>query len=292
MDPDEILLLQDAVSRSVAIRNVSVAVKFINDTDDQFEEKQDENLSRYYGTVDDLGHPAYFPWKERDWKPDNLVNVVRQWHSIESVFYSMEEYAEQHGINYTRVGMFRNDAMYLTPIDIMNGDENHVVLPSFASYPVNDRMIYGPYSAVKIWATKRFELIEERLKVPSARGYVMHSERFMVHSIFPSIKTETGISRHIDTDICFLRTRVNSIAVLNDCSRHCMVMKDNETLVKVKDCVEQKVVRSIPHDEEGMKRLVETTAGLECQEPQFFDSIGWPRYIQCGSNETGMAENG
>jgi hypothetical protein len=69
--------------------------------------------------------------------------------------------------------------MCLTPIDIATLDsggeidtQNHyAVIPGFSRMPVvNDRMIYGPYEAVKIWSTKRFEVIEERVKLGIAPG--------------------------------------------------------------------------------------------------------------------------
>jgi hypothetical protein len=84
--------------------------------------------------------------------------------------------------------------MYLTPIDIAMLDKGeidtknqHVVVAPFARMPVNDRMIYGPYEAVKIWSTRRFELIEERVQKRSDPGYEMHSEHFLNDSIFPEI---------------------------------------------------------------------------------------------------------
>ena len=56
--------------------------------------------------------------------------------------------------------MFRLDAMYLTPVDIAIMDEGvpdngnkFAVVPGFAKHPVSDRMIYGLYEAVKVWAT-------------------------------------------------------------------------------------------------------------------------------------------
>ena len=76
--------------------------------------------------------------------------------------------AKQHNISYTRVGMLRSDAMYLTPIDIAMMDQSvpdthneHAVVANFGALPVNDRMVYGPYEAVKVWATQRFSKIDD-----------------------------------------------------------------------------------------------------------------------------------
>jgi hypothetical protein len=126
-------------------------------------------------------------------------------------------------VNYTRVAMFRSDAMYLTPIDIAMLDKGeidtknqHVVVAPFARYPVNDRMIYGPYEAVNTWSTRRFELIEERVQKRSHPGYEMHSEMFMEDSIFPEIAA-LGYKTNINHDICFVRTRADESAMISDC---------------------------------------------------------------------------
>ena len=88
-----------------------------------------------------------------------------------------------NNMKYSRVGMFRSDCMYLTPIDIamvsgsnksgnntngnndiVDSNNQNMMIAAFAQHPVNDRMTYGPFQGVKIWATKRFKLIEERAK--------------------------------------------------------------------------------------------------------------------------------
>ena len=47
-------------------------------------------------------------------------------------------------------------------------------------YPVNDRMVIGSYEAVKIWATQRFDLLDDYVmhKVPKP-GLGMHSEHYL-----------------------------------------------------------------------------------------------------------------
>jgi hypothetical protein len=231
IDPTEIKLLEIAVNSvwrssihaSTSSSSQSPVTKFINDTDQQFFKKRNHELWRYRNVYDKEGDLLYFPWKKKSWNLSSLDNLVRQWHSIDAAFRLMEQHAQQNNINYTRVAMLRNDVMYLTPIDIMKMDnvtldtENrHFIIPPFANYPVNDRMIYGPYEAVKVWSTERFELIEERVQDPEAAGTVMHSEIFMNESIFTSIE-ELGFSRHLNPDICFVRTRANSVALVDDC---------------------------------------------------------------------------
>jgi hypothetical protein len=63
-----------------------------------------------------------------------------------------------------------------------------MVVSCFDSHPINDRMIYGPYEAIKIWSSKRFELIEERARMSLHPGFEMHSESFLNASIFPAME--------------------------------------------------------------------------------------------------------
>ena len=251
INPGDILLLANA-TRAVSqlyhhhhhygndhrIPHVSFAV----DTDAQFKEKRAIELAHFQNTLDANGTQVYFPWKKGSWSKRNLDNVVRQWHSIESAFNLMVAESEantNNNMKYSRVGMFRSDCMYLTPIDIAmvsgsgksgnnaNGNNNivdsnnqNMVIPAFAQYPVNDRMIYGPFQGVKIWATKRFKLIETRAKNKTYVGRVMHSEAFMLSHIFPAIlKWQGGAIKNIvkNPDICFIRTRADESVMIGDC---------------------------------------------------------------------------
>jgi hypothetical protein len=89
---------------------------------------------------------------------------------------------------------------FLTPIDhiaSLDRDEmdvhnQHAILAPFGKHPVNDRMIYGPLEGVKVWATKRFELIENRVQLRQDPGFEMHSERFLNATILPAIQ-ELGV---------------------------------------------------------------------------------------------------
>ena len=80
-------------------------------------------------------------------------------------------------------------------------------------------MIYGPYDAVKVWSTKRFELIEKRAALAKDPGHEMHSERFLDSTIFPAMK-KLGYTSVENKDICFVRTRANGGASINDCTRN------------------------------------------------------------------------
>lgn len=232
INPDDIFLLEAAVQQVAAThgpkdgRNANRIpnVAFTYDTDAMFLEKRKDLLDKYHNTMGPDGKPAYFPWGTKTYTSTSLDNIVRQWHSIEFAYKLLDHYAKQNGVTYSRVGMFRNDAMYLTPIDIALMDKgqpdtknNHVVIAPFAQYPINDRMVYGPYDAVKIWSTKRFELIEKRVQLAKDPGFEMHSERFLNSTVFPAME-ELGFERHMNRDICFVRTRADEAALANDCA--------------------------------------------------------------------------
>jgi len=198
-------------------------VEFAYDTDAQFLETRKGVLYKYHNTRNADGKPAYYPWAAASYVNSSLDNMVRQWHSIESVFQLMQRSAESRDVTYNRVGMFRNDAMYLTPIDIyklghgiIDSSNQYAVIAPFAQYPINDRMIYGPYEAVKIWATRRFELIETRVRLAQDPGFEMHSERFINSTIFPAI-LQLGFHMDVNRDICFVRTRADEAAFAQDC---------------------------------------------------------------------------
>lgn len=240
MDPTEIYALESAVQEVAQSKASSPqAVIFSNDTEKTFFDVRRKQIDKYLKTKDDkTGNKLYFPWKQKTWKRSSLVNLIRQWHSIENVFGQMESHMEKMGEkkNYTRVAMLRNDAMYLSPIDILklDNDENnetdnvndqsnkvdvknqHFVIAPFANYPVNDRMVYGPYDAIKIWATERFNLVEGRAKKSANRGMVMHSETFMQQTILPAMES-LGYKQHVHPGLCFIRTRPDSKALFNDC---------------------------------------------------------------------------
>ena len=226
IDPWEIFLLEEAaLNASKIYGGRPPTVLFVNDTDDQFISKRGNQLQKYRTTKGKNGKLLYFPWKEKTYLKSSLDNIVRQWHSIDAVFNLMDEHSKRNGFKYSRVGMLRNDVIFMTPIDVYmldmarndSGHSRYVVAP-FSQLPVNDRMIYGPYEAVKIWSTKRFDLVEERVKTNAAQGYGMHSERFIQQSVFPAIG-KLGYKKHVNPDVCFFRSRAKSGALLNDCTR-------------------------------------------------------------------------
>ena len=154
-----------------------------------------------------------------------IANIIKQWHSIQQVFDLM---TEQQSQQYNRVAMIRSDVFYLTPIDIWDtarpgvADVSNqvVVVPDFAKYPVNDRLIYGPYQAVKRWATTRFASIENHVHwvEQNKPGYGMHPETF-VNRLLEQIQEIDGnqVQRH--ETMCFFRVRADESIWVNDCSQ-------------------------------------------------------------------------
>mmetsp|Transcript_24796 Transcript_24796/g.58837 ORF Transcript_24796/g.58837 Transcript_24796/m.58837 type:complete len:945 (-) Transcript_24796:33-2867(-) len=216
-------------------------VAFVHDTPEEYWERRGELVQKYQEEIDEYdGKPKYFPWKAQTYTNSSIDNIVRQWHSISTAFNLMEMTAKQLNFEYSRVGMFRSDVMYMTPIDIasldggigvgsgnstrrfqeptMDTQNQYFVLAPFATYPVNDRSIYGPYEAVKVWATQRFRLIEERAKLRKQPGFTMHSERFLNDMVLSEMQ-KLGYKRHTNPDICFLRTRADESVIVSDCTR-------------------------------------------------------------------------
>mmetsp|Transcript_17367 Transcript_17367/g.37937 ORF Transcript_17367/g.37937 Transcript_17367/m.37937 type:complete len:399 (-) Transcript_17367:986-2182(-) len=225
--PSDIFLLEAASREAFASTidgqlGVPPMISFVSDTEEQFWSKRGKFVQKYRNTTDESGRPLYFPWKNGTYYdfPRSLDNIVRQWHSLEAVWGAMRHGRKKYG----RVGMFRSDAFYLSPIDIYQLEKgkvdtnNHFALiPPFAKFPVSDRMFYGPYDPVRIWATKRFEKIDEHVRTNPTVGMGMHSETFLNTTLLPFIEKETGVRVAENPDVCFLRTRPNNVIIMNDC---------------------------------------------------------------------------
>ncbi len=256
---EDIFLLEDSVAKVHQVYNqknnstsVSIpTVTFVSDTNETFWKSRWKEIQHYRTAKNEDGQYAFFPYGERTYEyPGTLDNIVKQWHSINSVWEAMEKSSTRASTNrdpkrfqYRRVAAMRNDVIFLTPIDIYNipvavknasaaaevrskGDFSNntaAVIPNFAKWPVNDRLIYGPYSAVKIWASQRFARIEDYSKDPSAiPGMVMHSETFLNASILQTIKeTQVHTNQNLqvleDEWMCFLRVRADGAIWIEDC---------------------------------------------------------------------------
>ena len=155
----------------------------------------------------------YFPWKEKDIKPlggwlypTSMDNMIKQWHSIERVWYLMA----RSGVRYARVGLFRLDVQYVTDIDVHDGGD--AVVPQFASLPqidhINDRMVYGTFASAKIWATGRFSHAE---KYVASHPHI-HSETFL-----SDLLATNNVHPVLHPAICFCRVRATGKISVDDC---------------------------------------------------------------------------
>jgi len=95
----------------------SIVVKACNDMVESFEMKRQSIIQQIVNTMDEKGFPMYFPILDKTIVfPNTTLNMLRAWHSIESVFRLMEEhereqqqYDPHHWTNYTCVAMLRAD---------------------------------------------------------------------------------------------------------------------------------------------------------------------------------------
>jgi hypothetical protein len=260
IDPNAIFLLKRKVLdvASVAANYTGISrvphVEITTDTEEDFWKMHNETIQKYHTTKGANGKLLYSPWKKTSYVfPKTMDNIVRQWHSLQSVWQLMEDESKKLGIAYNRVAMLRSDVLYVTPIDIYRVNNTYIdrsnknaVIPGFALYPVNDRMIYGPYSAVKIWATERFKRLEDHVRTVEP-GLGMHSEIFLNDAILPAIE-QSGTKVVTDNDICFFRVR-------------------SDRSVRTFDCIGKNSNWTGKASKINNKALVEQITGLTCKWP-------------------------
>lgn len=187
------------------------------------------------------------------------------WDGLDAVYKLMNDYEREQDFEYTRIAMLRSDVAFITPINIYSlmGDvkstdviKKTAVVPGFAKWPVNDRMIYGPAPAVRIWAAERFPRIEAHVEkmIQMHPGHGMQDEYFLDITLFPAIH-ELGIDIVEDESMCFLRTRVDESVWLNDCGD---VEENQQTLESIiyRSCRRSRL------DENLKKGVIQ----LECRE--------------------------
>ena len=83
---------------------------------------------------------------------------------------------------------------------------------------MSDRIIYGPYEAVKAWSTTRFTSLDHHVQwiLKNMRGWGMHSEKFVNLTLIPAIR-RTG-ARVVDHEtMCFFRARSDESVWIKDC---------------------------------------------------------------------------
>ncbi|GFH60731.1 hypothetical protein CTEN210_17207 [Chaetoceros tenuissimus] len=142
-----------------------------------------------------------------------------------NVWLNTNETLRNLDLSTRELAFFRTDAFYATPVDIFKVDKDtfdyhncYAVIPGFRRFPANDRMMYGPIDAVRIWATQRFSRLEHHISTYELKGYRIHSERYMGHEILPAIRNETGYEVVENVDICFYCARAADSVIITDCS--------------------------------------------------------------------------
>lgn len=237
LDPSEILSLEQHVHRQAvkAKHQRPPTVMFHADQEADFWTQHHDLIEKTRTIKDNNGNYLYFPWKAKTYThPTTVDNILKMWHSIHAAWNLMDQYADNNQVKYIRVAMLRSDVVYVTPIDLYQLDSNiitgsgtrqqydaaatAVVVPAFGKHPVSDRIIYGPYAAVKIWAAERFDRMEAHVQsmLKNYPGWGMHSERFLNNTIFPAMK-KAGFTIHEHSELCFFRARVDESVWISDC---------------------------------------------------------------------------
>jgi len=181
------------------------------DTEDEFQRRR--NLTYFR---------QFFP-KPSAWEyPVSMDNMIRQWHSIEGGWKLLEKYEKKTASRYDRVGFFRLDVKYTHPIPI--NTEETAVIPAMM-YPqeiprgINDRLFYGAREAAALWASDRFNTVEDYLSWQKQRenqekvhSKGLHSEEFLRYLLLDKWALNITIR-----NICFQRVRTTGKVLTKDC---------------------------------------------------------------------------
>lgn len=210
-------------------------IQFIQDSDQSFYERYQSLLHDIDSKKGPDGKLLYIPSSEKNPFPnETIVNIIKMWHSQEAVWKLMES-SSQH---YSRVAMLRSDVLYVTPIDIYqlpDGTKDvrnqYAVTPGFGTFPVSDRMMYGPWDAMQIWAAGRFRRLHRHIQRVAQSGDGIHPEKFVFHTLFPAIRDAGVPILKAHSNLCFLRIRADESVRIRDCGRDC-VTDHNQQLVE------------------------------------------------------------
>jgi hypothetical protein len=235
IDSDEILLLREAVRQASVARNESrmPIVEFTSETEDEFGAKYQTLL-----TDIETNQSLYVPWNDPAFKLlPTTINIVKMWHSIQSVHQLMEQRSSSGGVQYTSVAMLRSDVVYITPLNLRDHGDSHdmmlkdnttrfsssnvVTIPAFGQWPVSDRLVYGYPPAVKVWATQRLSRLQAHVLHGQihAPGTGMHSEKFLARTIFPLLQRVLNVTIRTHPTLCFVRARADGTVWVADCER-------------------------------------------------------------------------
>jgi hypothetical protein len=201
-------------------------VEFTSTKDQDFYSLYKDLLHMIRNTTSPDGNYFYYPYKANTYKQfETTDNIIKMWHTIQASYLLMQKHARRQGIAYERIGMFRNDAVYVTPMDLyqikngtMDWHNKVAVVPGFGRHPVSDRSIYGPARAVQIWASGRFERLRQHVEwmYEHDPGWGLHSERFVNYTLFRAIR-DAGVEIVEHEHLCFFRARADESVWLSDC---------------------------------------------------------------------------
>lgn len=207
-----------------------IVVAFSNSTEEEIRSQHADLIHKIKTEKDEEGLYIYHPHDPKDilYNFETTTNIIKMWHNLESVWKLMESHEQQKlgGTKYDQVAMIRLDSVYVTPIDIFHYDDERIrgddwkktaVIPGFARFPVNDRLVYGPREAVKMWSN-RFDLIDYHIQNARAKHKAigLHSEHFLDKTVFPLLRVQ-GYAIVTDDDMCFLRARADNVLWVLDC---------------------------------------------------------------------------
>jgi hypothetical protein len=287
IDPEEVRLLTKQVSlaqTSVAgeSQGTSPLVEYVKDSEESFYKRYRPLLEKIHTSRGGPeGNLLYIPLSEKEAFPNaTLVNIIKMWHSQQSVWELMEPEIftsgssgvtpVRHQKHYSRVAMFRSDVLYVTPIDIYqlpDGSTDHsnefAVVPNFGNFPVNDRMIYGPSDAVRIWAAGRFRRLVEHVQRVASTGDGIHPEKYLYHTIFPAIR-DAGVSIVPGSpSLCFLRVRSDMSVRIGDCGVGCVTNRNQMAIESIlqRPCLLNRTTPDVPYLEcnDGVRKLRSTS---------------------------------
>ena len=139
----------------------SLTSNVVMDTISDFEHKRPNHKSfRKY-------HPPDDNWEY----PSSIDNLIKAWHSENSVWDLMEA----SGNKYDRVGIFRLDTRFPHPISVNDGRPGVACSHRLAWGGLCDRAFYGNYDVVKQYASEKFARAHEYAEEHGD----LHSERFV-----------------------------------------------------------------------------------------------------------------
>lgn len=223
IDPEQVKLLTQAVHEEHL--NDPPSVVFEKETEESFFSRHDSLLETIHTKRGSDEKLLYIPLSEEKPFPNaTIVNIIKMWHSQQAVWDLMMKSKK-----YSRVAMLRSDVLYVTPIDIYQLPDQNVdyenartVVPNFSNFPVNDRMIYGPFDAVQIWAAGKFRRLAHHVEKVHNDLDGIHPERFLFRTIFPAIR-DAGIPiLPASSNLCFLRVRADGSVRIQDCGVECV----------------------------------------------------------------------